>query len=177
MRLFLWNYFQLNQYKWDKENLLEAYYSKDLGTANNHTKPENLTNDSQPLVCEICYTERNDVVFMASLECGHAYCNTCWSEYLTTKIMDEGASQTIACPTNECDTLVDDKTVYRLIGSTDVIMRYQVTAKNAICWSYPPISNKRSRIKNYNINFFYIQTGCSPEQSRITSILDLQKYH
>jgi ariadne-1 len=65
---------------------------------------------------------------MTNLECGHAYCNSCWSQYLTTKIMDEGASQTITCPTTDCDTLVDDNTVYRIIGSADVILKYQVSA-------------------------------------------------
>ena len=124
--------FQLNKYKWDKENLLEAYYTKDLGQVNSkQAKPEkvqDLTNSSHPLYCEICYTEGDDDASMTSLECGHAYCNTCWSEYLTTKIMDEGASQTIACPTNDCDILVDDKIVYRLIASSDVILKYQVTA-------------------------------------------------
>ena len=43
---------------------------------------------------------------MTGLECGHLYCTSCWTEYLTTKIMDEGASQTIACPASQCDILV-----------------------------------------------------------------------
>ena len=38
---------------------------------------------------------------MRGLECGHLYCTSCWTEYLTTKIMDEGASQMIECP-GEC---------------------------------------------------------------------------
>ena len=35
---------------------------------------------------------------MAGLECGHLYCTSCWTEYLTMKIVDEGASQMIECP-------------------------------------------------------------------------------
>ena len=27
---------------------------------------------------------------MTGLECGHLYCTSCWTEYLSTKIMDEG---------------------------------------------------------------------------------------
>lgn len=27
---------------------------------------------------------------MTGLECGHRFCTTCWCEYLTTKIMEEG---------------------------------------------------------------------------------------
>ncbi len=50
----------------------------------------------------------SNIVFqmMTGLECGHLYCTSCWTEYLTTKIMDEGASQTIACPASQCDILV-----------------------------------------------------------------------
>ncbi len=32
---------------------------------------------------------------MTGLECGHLYCTSCWTEYLTTKIIDEGASESI----------------------------------------------------------------------------------
>ena len=27
---------------------------------------------------------------MTGLECGHSYCTSCWTEYLSTKIMDKG---------------------------------------------------------------------------------------
>ena len=30
---------------------------------------------------------------MTGLECGHKFCVHCWSQYLTTKIMDEGMGQ------------------------------------------------------------------------------------
>lgn len=30
---------------------------------------------------------------MTGLECGHRFCATCWAQYLTTKIMDEGMGQ------------------------------------------------------------------------------------
>ncbi|KAI8434147.1 hypothetical protein MSG28_012272 [Choristoneura fumiferana] len=52
---------------------------------------------------------------MTGLECGHRFCTQCWSEYLTTKIMEEGLGQTIACAAHACDILVDDATVMRLV--------------------------------------------------------------
>ena len=48
---------------------------------------------------------------MTGLECGHRFCQQCWTGYLTTKIMDEGMGQTIACAAHGCDILVDDQTV------------------------------------------------------------------
>ena len=62
---------------------------------------------------------------MTGLECGHIYCTSCWTEYLTTKIMDEGASQTIACPASQCDILVDDETVTKLVNDSKIKLKYQ----------------------------------------------------
>ena len=62
---------------------------------------------------------------MTGLECGHLYCTTCWTEYLTVKIMDEGASQSIQCPTGDCQMLVDDATVLRLVKDARVTLKYQ----------------------------------------------------
>ena len=119
---------QLNQNKWDKEKLLEAYYTENSVEKSNQSNPaKGKTSKTGDLVnCDICITE-GDVTSTTSLECNHAYCNSCWSDYLTTKIMDEGASQTIACPANDCDILVDDQTVYRLIKEPEVRLKYQVT--------------------------------------------------
>ena len=49
---------------------------------------------------------------MTGLECGHIYCKSCWIEYLTTKIMDEGESQSIECPGN-CNILVRFKAILK----------------------------------------------------------------
>lgn len=120
--------FQLNDNKWDKEKLLESYYLDNATDTNNQLKPsksKNLKKSGDLVNCDICYTE-SDVMSTTSLECEHAYCNKCWSEYLTIKIMDEGASQTIYCPTNGCDNLVDDQTVYKVITESDVKVKYQV---------------------------------------------------
>lgn len=121
--------FQLNQNKWDKAKLLESYYSENSSDKNSQSKPDkgkNLKKSGDLVNCDICYTE-SDVMSTTSLDCDHAYCNACWSEYLTTKIMDEGASQTITCPTNGCNTLVDDQIVYMLITESEVKLIYQVT--------------------------------------------------
>lgn len=48
---------------------------------------------------------------MTGLECGHRFCAECWTDYLTSKIMEEGMGQTISCAAYGCDILVDDDTV------------------------------------------------------------------
>ena len=67
---------------------------------------------------------------MTGLECGHLYCTACWAEYLTTKIMDEGASQMIECPGN-CEILVDDLTVVNLVKEPRVRVKYQHLITNS----------------------------------------------
>ena len=40
--------------------------------------------------------------------------------------MTEGSSQSIACPTNLCNTLVEDQMVFKLVLNPDVRIKYQV---------------------------------------------------
>lgn len=62
---------------------------------------------------------------MTGIECGHRFCTNCWTEYLTTKIIDEGMGQTISCAAHSCSILVDDHTVMRLIVDAKVKLKYQ----------------------------------------------------
>lgn len=68
---------------------------------------------------------------MTGLECGHRFCTQCWAEYLTTKIMEEGVGQTIACAAHACDILVDDATVMRLVRDSRVRLKYQHLITNS----------------------------------------------
>lgn len=68
---------------------------------------------------------------MTGLECGHRFCTQCWGEYLTTKIMEEGVGQTIACAAHGCDILVDDATVMRLVRDAKVKLKYQHLITNS----------------------------------------------
>jgi len=80
---------------------------------------------------------------MSGLPCGHRFCGICWSEYLTTKIMDEGMGQTISCAAHGCSILVDDETVTRLVTEPRVRQRYQHLITNSFvecnrCLSWCP---------------------------------------
>ncbi len=68
---------------------------------------------------------------MTGLECGHIYCKSCWTEYLTTKIMDEGASQSIECPGSNCDIVVDDQKVMELVKDSKIKLKYQQLITNS----------------------------------------------
>lgn len=68
---------------------------------------------------------------MTGLACGHRFCISCWCEYLTTKILEEGLGQSIACAAHDCDILVDDVTVMTLVTDQRVKSRYQKTVTNS----------------------------------------------
>lgn len=41
----------------------------------------------------VCFFPPLLLQYFTGLECGHKFCMQCWSEYLTTKIMEEGMGQ------------------------------------------------------------------------------------
>ena len=84
---------------------------------------------SSMVECEICCLSLPKSM-MTGLECGHLYCTSCWTEYLTTKIMDEGASQMIECP-GSCNIVVNDQTVMTLITDPRVKLKYQHLITNS----------------------------------------------
>jgi ariadne-1 len=81
-------------------------------------------------LCQICFLSC-PIKVMTGLECGHRFCKPCWTEYLTTKIMEEGMGQTIACAAHHCDILVDDATVMNLVTDKKVRSRYQHLITNS----------------------------------------------
>ena len=136
----------LNHFKWDKEKLMEKFFSdeqEELFTAAKVVSPFNKSTTASAAAkvtslgkkepptsdCEICFLTLPTSMMMG-LECGHLFCTSCWVEYLTTKIMDEGISQSIECPGN-CEILVDDQTVMKLVKESKVRLKYQHLITNS----------------------------------------------
>ncbi|XP_058795293.1 E3 ubiquitin-protein ligase ARIH1-like [Phymastichus coffea] len=134
----------LNHCKWDKQKLLEKYFEDSAklfaearvvdrseltancaGDTQHPDAPSGETED-----CGICCVPTAKST-MADSSCGHRFCLDCWNEYLTTKIMDDGIGQTIACAAHECDILVDDERVMKLVTDPAVKYKYQVLITNS----------------------------------------------
>lgn len=148
----------LNHFKWDKEKLMECYYggnqeklfsdahiippcsrSQSVSNASSShcasglsSRQSNrcLPSDTSSSECKICFLPCSSAA-MTGLECGHEFCSTCWARYLTTKIMDEGMGQTIACAAHGCDILVDDESIMNLIADPKVKLKYQQLITNS----------------------------------------------
>ncbi|XP_052794707.1 E3 ubiquitin-protein ligase arih1l-like [Mya arenaria] len=136
----------LNHFRWDKEKLMERYYDGDQDSLfseahvvspyrkdprqKRSTRGSGGGASSSEILCEICYFTKPSAE-MTGLECGHKFCHGCWTDYLTSKIVDEGMGQTIACAAYGCDILVDDVTVMNLITDARVRLKYQHLITNS----------------------------------------------
>lgn len=138
----------LNHFKWDKEKLMERYYDGDQDrlfieahVISPHrrldlgARPKKMTRSataaaSSETMCEICCVPVPGAD-MTGLECGHKFCAPCWTDYLTSKIVNEGMGQTISCAAYGCDILVDDATVMSLVTDKKVKLKYQQLITNS----------------------------------------------
>ncbi|CAI9116644.1 OLC1v1017842C1 [Oldenlandia corymbosa var. corymbosa] len=80
---------------------------------------QNLDNSmSTPeITCEICFDEvpsRDSTV----MECGHHFCNNCWTEHFIVKI-NEGQSRRITCMAHKCYAICDEEIVRNLVSLRD----------------------------------------------------------
>ncbi|XP_032456368.1 E3 ubiquitin-protein ligase ARIH1-like [Nasonia vitripennis] len=143
----------LNHFKWDTETLVEKFYDEDQEklfaearvvspfkkqpVINITCSLQNLTtksNSDEEEECGVCFmTLPTDE--MSGLECGHRFCTNCWREYFQTKIMGEGQGQKIPCAAHDCEILVDDATIMRLVEDPKVKLKYQhlITNSFVVC--------------------------------------------
>ena len=93
----------------------------------------------------IFFENVDEIVFpflqnMFDMSCGHRYCLTCWNKYLTEKIIGAGQVGSIACPSYNCSTLVDDAVVLKILESKEVKIRFQ----KAICDNFVQVIEANS---------------------------------
>ena len=158
----------LNHFKWDKEKMMERFYDGDqekffeeAGVINPFTAPTTkisktsrkrcITSEDED--CEICF-DSFPPPLMASLDCGHRFCTSCWNEYLTSKIMTEGISERIACAAQNCEVLADEESVMRLIRISTVRLKYKnlmmnsfVECNRLLRWCPSPDCNKAIKVQ------------------------------
>eukprot|EP01083_Nonionella_stella_P233911 823689_1 len=107
---------------WNKEKLLDKYFTSsdevyDAAGIIVLPKDENSSN-MDPIECGICC---DDVPLSEtfSLECGHRFCQTCWSDYLGDRL-DTAAQDAVrsVCPEYECGTAVPDSVAKKFLSES-----------------------------------------------------------
>ncbi|KAH8950911.1 hypothetical protein BDL97_10G110100 [Sphagnum fallax] len=84
--------------------------------------PEDLCN--QPTACETSFISCGACLDDAPqnkatrMDCGHAFCNDCWTQYFIIKIK-EGQSRRVTCMEHQCGAICDEDKVRKLVGGQD----------------------------------------------------------
>ncbi|XP_026400172.1 probable E3 ubiquitin-protein ligase ARI2 isoform X1 [Papaver somniferum] len=73
---------------------------------------------SPTVTCNICMEDCsiNEVTMM---DCGHSFCNKCWTQHFTIKIT-EGQSRRIRCMAHGCDTICDEAIIRNLVRAKNL---------------------------------------------------------
>lgn len=132
----------MNHFKWNKERLVERLFESDqerlfrdasiVCPVTDQVAPASKNSKAGVIneTCEICFTTHPSSC-LSGLDCGHRFCVSCWSDYLTTKVMDEGMSQKISCAAHGCHLLMDEASVVRFVSDERVLRRYRHLVTNS----------------------------------------------
>ncbi|XP_021896701.1 probable E3 ubiquitin-protein ligase ARI2 [Carica papaya] len=112
----------LIHYRWDVEKLFAVFVENgrpNLFAAAGVTviEPEDAGSSIAflPMItCEICI---EDVTADQStrMDCGHCFCNDCWTEHFVIKI-NEGQSKRIRCMAHKCNAICDEAVIRNLVS-------------------------------------------------------------
>ncbi|KAI4298381.1 hypothetical protein L6164_031950 [Bauhinia variegata] len=107
-------------HRWDVEKLFSVYVDRgkdflfaEAGVSlDEHRASESSLSSS--IMCDICM---EDVPSDEStrMDCGHCFCNNCWTEHFIVKI-NEGQSKRIRCMAHKCNAICDEAVVRTLVS-------------------------------------------------------------
>ena len=104
----------LIQHQWNPQRVLEKIMDNSveiplLRRASSKTLSENVR-----VLCILCYKTVAGPLMIA-LECGHAFCENCYREYLTEAIISGPESIFTKCPMDECNIIVPQELFQTLL--------------------------------------------------------------
>lgn len=110
----------LIHYRWDVERLLALLVEKgkDCLYAEAGIKVvehQDLDTPQYPTIaCDICMEDVSSDK-ATRVDCGHCFCNNCWTEHFIVKI-NEGQSRRIRCMAHKCNAICDEAVVRNLVS-------------------------------------------------------------
>lgn len=114
----------LIHYRWDIDKIVALYVDRgqewlyaQAGLAAEGSECISSGEASNDLTCQICFEEvtANE---STAMECGHCFCNNCWTEHFTVMIT-EGKSRRITCMAYKCSAICDEEKIRNLVGLSD----------------------------------------------------------
>ncbi|KAL6211632.1 hypothetical protein ACLB2K_016855 [Fragaria x ananassa] len=113
----------LIHHRWDVDKLFEVLVEKERAFLFAEAGVSVVEHqDSEPLppastiMCAICIEDvpSNEATTM---DCGHCFCNGCWTEHFVVKIND-GQSKRIRCMAHNCNAICDEAVVRNLVSNS-----------------------------------------------------------
>jgi len=110
----------LNEFKWDKDRLLERFYDNPEKLFKDHDilynpEPDNIDIEGESAECQICFDDVEKQHLLIGASCGHYFCKDCYRQYCLVKIETDGEN-CILCPYHKCRSFVDDGLVFDLFS-------------------------------------------------------------
>ncbi|XP_068313601.1 probable E3 ubiquitin-protein ligase ARI2 [Pyrus communis] len=114
----------LIHYRWDVDNVLAVLVEKgkdrlyaEAGVMLVEQDDHVSSQLSSEVMCGICMDEipADRVTVM---DCGHCFCNGCWTEHFIVKIND-GQSRRIKCMAYKCNAICDEAVIRNLVSARD----------------------------------------------------------
>ncbi|XP_054789863.1 probable E3 ubiquitin-protein ligase ARI2 [Prosopis cineraria] len=113
----------LIHHRWDVEKLFAEYVEKgksamftEAGVTCYEFEPGSNSDpsfSSSSVSCEICI-EDVPINEITRMDCGHSFCNDCWTSHFIVKIND-GQSKHIRCMAHKCNAICDESVVRNLL--------------------------------------------------------------
>ncbi|KAI3910270.1 hypothetical protein MKX01_030096 [Papaver californicum] len=112
----------LRHYNWNVEKAQDTWFAdeekvrKDVGLLEEQLNP--VQNLETTIKCMICFDDyaRDD---MCAANCGHLFCNLCWTQYVSIKISDGPVCLMLRCPDPSCSVAVGQDLVNELVSDED----------------------------------------------------------
>ncbi|KAI3747001.1 hypothetical protein L6452_09443 [Arctium lappa] len=111
----------LRRYSWSVNNVHEAWFAdedkvrKAVGLL---VKPDIRSPKSRELVCGICF-ESYPHDMIKTVACGHPFCSTCWTAYISVSINDGPGCLSLRCPLPSCGAAIGVNMVNNLASDED----------------------------------------------------------
>ncbi|CAI9781918.1 unnamed protein product [Fraxinus pennsylvanica] len=111
----------LIHYRWDVDKLSAVYVEKgkacmfaEAGVTLVGAVDLDLPESYSTVMCDICIDDV-PVSDVSKMDCGHFFCNSCWTEHFIVKIK-EGQSKRIRCMAHKCNAICDEAVVRKLVS-------------------------------------------------------------
>lgn len=112
----------LIHHRWDVERLLVVLVEKgkdwlfgEAGVTLVERKDLTPLQSLSLVTCNICI-EDVSIDAVTTMDCGHCFCNNCWTEHFIVKIND-GQSRRIRCMAHKCNSICDEAVIRNLVSA------------------------------------------------------------